>query len=65
LTAREGDHRILRKKYEQDDKKSLLPVAHVVKAVELLRKTNITLTGYVLSGSGRMNIYSQERRIMI
>jgi hypothetical protein len=63
LTARVGDHCILRKKYEQDDKKSLLPVAHVVKAVEFLRKTNITLTGYVLSD--RMNIYSQERRIMI
>jgi formate dehydrogenase assembly factor FdhD len=38
-------------------------VAHVVKAVELLHKTNITLTSYVLSVS--MNIYSQERRIMI
>jgi FdhD/NarQ family len=45
------------------DKKPLLPVAHVVKAIELLRKTNITLIGYVRGG--KMNIYSQERRVKI
>jgi hypothetical protein len=49
------------KKYEQDDLKPLLPMAHVVKAVELLRKADITLIGYV--HGGKMNIYSQERRV--
>jgi formate dehydrogenase assembly factor FdhD len=37
-------------------KKPLLPMAHVVKAVDLLRKTNITLIGYIRGG--KMNIYS-------
>ena len=48
---------------KSQDKKQLLPVAHVVKAVELLRKINITLTGYVRSD--KMNIYFQERRVKI
>ena len=38
-------------------------MAHVVKAVELLRKTNITLIGYVRGG--KMNIYSEERQVKI
>jgi hypothetical protein len=46
-----------------NNKKPLLPMAHVVKAVELLRKTNITFIGYVRGG--KMNIYSQERRAKI
>jgi formate dehydrogenase assembly factor FdhD len=35
-------------------------MAHVVKAVELLHKADITLIGYVRGG--KINIYSQERR---
>jgi len=38
-------------------------MAYVVKAVELLHKADITLIGYV--GGGKMNIYSQERRVKI
>jgi FdhD protein len=37
--------------------------APTTKAIELLQKANITLIGYVRSG--RMNIYSQERRVKI
>jgi FdhD/NarQ family. len=33
------------------------------KAIELLNKANIMLSGYVRGG--RMNIYSQERRVKI
>jgi len=35
----------------------------VVKAVEFLRKTNITLIGYVRGG--KMNIYSEARQVKI
>jgi formate dehydrogenase assembly factor FdhD len=38
-------------------------MAHVVKAVELLHKADITLIGYVRGG--KINIYSQERRVKI
>ena len=38
-------------------------MAHVVKAVELLHKADITLIGYVCGG--KINIYSQERRVKI
>jgi FdhD protein len=37
--------------------------APTTKAIELLQKANITLIGYVRGG--RMNIYSQERRVKI
>jgi len=45
------------------DKKPLFPMAHVIKAVELLHRADITLIGYVCGG--KINIYSQERRVKI
>jgi hypothetical protein len=46
-----------------NNKKPLLPMAHVVKAVKLLHKADITLIGYIRGG--KINIYFQERRVKI